>query len=259
VAGDPEVLRSMIATGRSSAAATFALCARRRMHERGTDPSIFARIAVKDHVHASMNPNACFRNLLTMEEAKSARMIADPIRLYDCTPTCDGGAAAVVASETAARRLARHPDVVVRGSVAVSDLDLRSFSDHINMTRVASQSIFEETGIGPDDLDLVQVHDAFTCEELDYYEALGICSPGDDEKLVLDGHTQIGGRIPFSTDGGLVSRGHPLGPTGLAQIWETTLQLRHEADGRQVENARTGLCHMVGNGNVCLIHILQRR
>ena len=258
LAADSELLRNLVGTGRSSAAAMFALFARRRMHDRGTDPSVFARITVKDHLHASMNPNACFRNLLTVEEAMGAKVISDPIRLYDCTPTCDGGAAAIVASEDVARRLARHPLVAVRGSVAISDLDLRPIYDHVHLTEVASQRLYESTGIGPADLDLVQVHDAFSSEELDYYEPLGVCPPGDAEKLVMEGATQLGGRIPFSTDGGLVSRGHPLGPTGLAQIWETTLQLRHQAGARQVENARTGLVHMMGNGDVCIVHMLQR-
>jgi acetyl-CoA acetyltransferase len=188
----------------------------------------------------------------------TARAIADPIRLYDCTPNCDGGAAAVVASAEVAARLERNPKVVVQASVAISDLDLRPLVDHVGMTEVAARRLYDSAGIGPEDLDLVQVHDAFSPEELDYYEALGICPAGDAEKLVIEGETQIGGRIPFSTDGGLLSRGHPLGPTGLAQVWETTLQLRRQAGARQVEGARTGLCHMVGHGNVCVMHLLQR-
>jgi acetyl-CoA acetyltransferase len=126
------------------------------------------------------------------------------------------------------------------------------------MTRDTASAAYEEAGIGPSDLDLVQVHDAFPVEELVYYELLGICEDGDGDALVADGATKLGGRIPFSTDGGLTARGHPGGPTGLAQIHETVLQLRAAAGDRQVSGARTGLCHMAGAGSVCVVHILQR-
>jgi acetyl-CoA acetyltransferase len=122
----------------------------------------------------------------------------------------------------------------------------------------ASHDVYEESGIGPKDLDLVQVHDAFAIEELEYYELLGICKEGEGEGLVESGATELGGRIPFSTDGGLIARGHPGGPTGLAQIWETTLQLRGEASGRQVDGAEIGLCHMMGGGSVCVVHMLKK-
>ncbi len=117
------------------------------------------------------------------------------------------------------------------------------------MSRDASKAIYDEAGIGPEDVDLAQCHDAFAIEELEYYELLGFCKPGEAEGLIERGDTSIGGKIPFSTDGGLIARGHPGGPTGLAQIWETTLQLRGEAGPRQVEGARVGLCHMMGGGS----------
>jgi acetyl-CoA acetyltransferase len=126
------------------------------------------------------------------------------------------------------------------------------------MTVDTSTACYEQSGVGPKDIDLVQVHDAFAIEELEYYELLGICGRGEAEACIDRGDFELGGRVPFSTDGGLISRGHPGGPTGLAQIWETTLQLRGEADKRQVENARTGLCQMMGGGSVCVIHILQK-
>jgi acetyl-CoA acetyltransferase len=126
------------------------------------------------------------------------------------------------------------------------------------MTRDTAADAYEQAGLGPRDLDLVQVHDAFPIEELVYYVLLGICGDGEGDKLVVTGETSLGGRIPFSTDGGLTARGHPGGPTGLAQIHETVLQLRGGAGPRQVEGARTGLCHMAGAGSVCVVHILQR-
>ena len=121
-----------------------------------------------------------------------------------------------------------------------------------------SKNVYAEAGLGPKDIDLVQVHDAFVIEEIEYYELLGFCGQGEAEACIDRGDFALGGRVPFSTDGGLIARGHPGGPTGLAQIWETTLQLRGEAGPRQVENARTGMCHMMGGGSVCCIHILQQ-
>jgi acetyl-CoA acetyltransferase len=185
-------------------------------------------------------------------------MVADPLRLLDCCPTSDGGAAAVVTTRAVAERLGRHPLVRVLASQAMSDIHLHEPWGDAVLTRAAAARAYEEAGAGPADLDLFQVHDAFSSEEIEYYEALDICGPGEAEKLVLEGATEIGGRIPCNTDGGLLSRGHPLGPTGLAQIWETVTQLRGQAGARQVDGARTGLIQLIGAGNVCLIHILQR-
>jgi acetyl-CoA acetyltransferase len=126
------------------------------------------------------------------------------------------------------------------------------------MTADTAREAYEKAGIGPEDLDLVQVHDAFPIEELVYYELLGICREGEGDRLIADGETAIGGRIPFSTDGGLIARGHPGGPTGLAQIHETVTQLRGEAGARQVDGAKIGLCHLVGAGSVCVVHVLAR-
>ena len=126
------------------------------------------------------------------------------------------------------------------------------------MTADTAREAYEKAGIGPEDLDLVQVHDAFPIEELVYYELLGICREGEGDRLIADGETAIGGRIPFSTDGGLIARGHPEGPTGLAQIHETVTQLRGEAGARQVDGAKIGLCHLVGAGSVCVVHVLAR-
>jgi acetyl-CoA acetyltransferase len=126
------------------------------------------------------------------------------------------------------------------------------------MSRDAAKDLWEQSGIGPEDVDLVQVHDAFVIEELEYYELLGFCKEGEAEACIERGDFEPGGRVPFSTDGGLIARGHPGGPTGLAQIWETVHQLRGTAGKRQVENARIGLCHMMGGGSVCIAHLLGR-
>jgi acetyl-CoA acetyltransferase len=127
-----------------------------------------------------------------------------------------------------------------------------------SMTRDTARQAYEEAGLGPEDLSVAYVHDAFASEELEYYELLGVCAEGDAEKLVEEGATSLGGRIPFNTDGGLVARGHPGGPTGLAQIHEAVLQLRGQAGARQVPGARVALAHLVGGGSVCAVEILVR-
>jgi acetyl-CoA acetyltransferase len=125
------------------------------------------------------------------------------------------------------------------------------------MSRDTAADAYEDAGLGPDDVDLAFCHDAFANEEIEYYELLGFCPEGDGEKLLMEGETALGGRIPFNTDGGLIARGHPGGPTGLAMVHEVVLQLRGEATGRQVEGARTALAHLVGGGSVCTVNLFQ--
>ncbi|HJM74766.1 MAG TPA: thiolase family protein [Dehalococcoidia bacterium] len=242
------------ATGPSPPVAAFAMRAQRWMAKYGTDPRVFAQVAVKNHYHGSLNPYAQFQDVFTLEEVLASRVIAEPLHMLECCPTGDGGAAAIVATPAVAARLGRHQVVRVTASAFAG---IRH-QDDPPMTVTASQDAYEQAGIGPGDLDMVQLHDAFSIEELEYYAELGICEPDEAERLVIDGDTALGGRIPFNTDGGLISRGHPLGPTGLAQVWETTLQLRGDAGPRQIEGASNGLLQMIGAGGVCLVHILQR-
>ncbi|WP_419928886.1 thiolase family protein [Candidatus Poriferisocius sp.] len=255
---DPLEQRIAVADAQLSAAIRFALIAQRRMHDEGLDEEVFHRITVKSHRHASLNPNAQYRKEVTLEQVLESRLIADPIHLLECTPTGDGGAAAVVATREVAERLGRHPRVRVMASQFRSAPETDHPFYEYELTKRTASDAYEDAGIGPSDLDLCQVHDAFSSEELEYYEALGVCDPGEGGRLVMDGDVELGGRIPFNTDGGLVSRGHPLGPTGLAQIWETTLQLRGQAGPRQIDGARFGLAQMIGAGGVCVIHILGR-
>ncbi|MGH3556110.1 MAG: thiolase family protein [Mycobacterium sp.] len=245
----------------------FAMWARRRMHDYGTTAQTFAEIAAKNWNHARLNPMAQRRAAadITAEDVLASRMVADPHTAKMCAAVGGGAAAAILTTVERARRLRPdRPIVKVEASALQSE---RYTEGHVflmpatgpsEMTRTTGQEAYEKAGIGPGDLDLVQVHDAFPIEELEYYELLGIAADGEGDKLVAQGDTKLGGRIPFSTDGGLIGRGHPGGPTGLAQIWETTLQLRGAAGPRQVENARFGLCQMVGGGSVCCIHILGR-
>jgi acetyl-CoA acetyltransferase len=248
-------------------AAFFGLMAVRRMHDYGTKPEIFARIAAKNWNHARHNPNAHRRadHVVTAEEVMKSKMIAYPHTSMMTCANGGGAACAIVADKETAKRLANGRPLV---KVMASQLRSEEYAKgHIFMgavvgpselTRTTAKRAYEEAGIGPKDLDFVQVHDAFPIEELLYSELLGICPEGEGDRLVEEGATSLGGRVPFSTDGGLIARGHPGGPTGLAQIWDSTLQLRGEAGKRQVEKARNGLVHMIGSGSVCAIHILQR-
>lgn len=246
----------------------FGMWARRRMHDFGTTADTFAEIAAKNWNHARLNPMAQRRASedISAADVLASTVIADPHTSKMCAAVGGGAAAAIVTTVDRARRLQPgRPLVMVESSALQSE---RYTEGHVflgpvigpsEMTRTTAQEAYEKAGLGPEDLDLAQVHDAFPVEELEYYELLGTAAEGEGDKLVAEGDTKLGGRIPFSTDGGLIGRGHPGGPTGLAQIWETTLQLRGEAGPRQVANARIGLCHMVGAGSVCCVHILSRR
>ena len=246
-------------------AAFFAMWATRRMHEVGTSVETFAAIAAKNWNHARANPMAQRRadREMTVEEVLASTMISYPHTSKMACAAGGGAAGAIVACEEVARRLGG-PMIEVVASQQRSEtytdghVFLGAVIGPAQMTRDTAADAYEQAGLGPRDLDLVQVHDAFPIEELVYYELLGICGDGEGDKLVVTGETSLGGRIPFSTDGGLTARGHPGGPTGLAQIHETVLQLRGRAGPRQVDGARTGLCHMAGAGSVCVVHILQR-
>lgn len=245
----------------------FAMWAVRRMHDNGTTEATFAKIAAKNWNHARFNPFAQRRadHQITIEEVLAADMVAYPHTAMMACATGSGAACAIVATRNTAQRLANGRPLV---KVVASQLRSETYTEgHIflgavvgpaELTRSTATLAYEEAGVGPNDLSLAHVHDAFPIEELMYYELLGICGDGEGDRLVADGDTMIGGRIPFSTDGGLIARGHPGGPTGLAQVWDATQQLRGESGPRQVDGADTALIHMMGAGSVCAIHILQR-
>jgi acetyl-CoA acetyltransferase len=246
-------------------AAFFALWATRRMHERGTKPEHLAAIGAKNFNNGALNPMSQRQpdKPVTVEKVLASRMIAWPLTTMMSCPIGDGAACAIVGTTALAKKL-RPGRPIVR--VLASELQTERYErGHLfigpvvgpaRMTVDTSNAAYEEAGLGPKDLNLVQVHDAFAIEELEYYELLGLCGKGEAEAAIERGDFALNGRVAVSTDGGLIARGHPGGPTGLAQIWETTLQLRGEAGKRQVEGARVGLCHMMGGGSVCVIHIL---
>ena len=247
-------------------AAFFALWAQRRMHDYGTRPETFAAIAAKNWNHGALNPLAHRQpdHTVTVEEVMASRMIAEPLTAMMCCPADDGAAAVIVAHEDFVRR--RFPDrqlVRCLSSAAQSEAYSpgHAFLGPVvgppTMTQTTGQEAYDKAGVGPDDISLALCHDAFANEELEYYELLGFCEPGEGDKLVANGETALGGRIPFNTDGGLIARGHPGGPTGVAMIHEIALQLRREAGLRQVEGARFGLAHCVGGGSVCTVNIFE--
>ncbi len=246
-------------------AAFFAMWATRRMHERGTKPEHLARIAAKNWNNGALNPMSQrqAKETVTPEQVLASKMVAWPLTAMMSCPIGDGAAAAVVCRADLAKKY-QPGNPIVR--IAASHLGSEKYErGHLfmgpvvgpaQMSRDCAKHLWEQTGMGPNDIDLVQVHDAFVIEELEYYELLGFCKEGEAEKCIEEGRFAPGGKTPFSTDGGLIARGHPGGPTGLAQIWETVHQLRGTAGKRQVPNARTGLCHMMGGGSVCAAHIL---
>jgi acetyl-CoA acetyltransferase len=248
-------------------AAYFSLWAMRRMHERGTRPEHFARIAAKNWNHGALNPwsDRQADHRVTPEEVLASRKIAEPVTAMMTCPVDDGAACAILGRKALARRL--HPGRPVV-SVLASALQTETYRPGhtflgpvvgpASMSRDTAREAYEQAGIGPQDVSLAFCHDAFANEELEYYELLGFCPEGDAEKLVEEGATELGGRIPFNSDGGLIARGHPGGPTGLAQIHELALQLRGEAGRRQVAGARFGLAHLVGGGSVCTVALLGR-
>ncbi len=231
----------------------FALIARAHMAKYGTTEEQMAAVAVKNHRHGTMNPKAQFQKEITLEQVLKSPMIADPLKLYDCCPFTDGGAALVLASEEVARK-SRRP-IWVLASAAASDWML--IHDKRDLARVpaterAAAAAYRQAGCGPQDVDVVELHDCFTIAEIVATEGLGLFEAGMGGIAAEKGWTSLGGKIPVNPSGGLKAKGHPIGATGAAQIGEIVTQLRGEAGPRQVEGARTGLAHTLG-GNTATV------
>lgn len=252
--------------GSGTMPAMFAQIGMEHMRQYGTTFAQFARVSVKNHFHSTMNPKSMYRVETPLQEVMAAEMIAYPNTKLMCSVNVDGSAAAVLASEAAVRRLGLM-DRAVR--VRASEMSSNPFADRqlampdfSAATRLAVKSAYEKAGVGPEDINLVELHDCFATAEIVHYENLGLCADGDAGRLIDDGETQLGGRIPVNVSGGLLSKGHPLGATGIANIYEVATHLRGNAGERQVEGARMGLTHVVGGGpgmgTACAIHILEK-
>ncbi len=225
----------------------YAAAARAHMARYGTTAKHFAMISAKNSFHGSLNPRAQFRESMTVEEVLAAPMIAEPLTRPMCSPIGDGAAAAIIVSERKMRELGLSRPVRVTASVLRSGWD-RDY-DSEGLSEVCAREAYDEAGLGPQDLSLVELHDASAPAELMGYESIGLCAKGEGGRLVAEGATRLGGRIPVSTSGGLLRKGHPIGATGLAQVIEITEQIQGRSGPRQVEGAKVGLCHN-GGGNI---------
>jgi len=231
----------------------------------GTTFEQFAKVSVKNHFHSSMNPKSMYQRETPLEEVMGSEMIAWPNTKLMCSVNVDGAAAAVLLSEKKVRELGLMKRAVrVRASeMSSSPFEERQLArpDFSSATRLAVAKAYQTAGVGPEDIDLVELHDCFATAEIVHYENLGLCEDGGGGELIDSGATQLGGRTPVNVSGGLLSKGHPLGATGLANIYEVSTHLRGEAGRRQVEGARLGLTHVVGGGpgmgTACAIHILE--
>jgi acetyl-CoA acetyltransferase len=247
--------------GSTTMPAVFAEAGMEHSRKYGTTFEQFAKVSVKNHKHSTLNPKAMYRYETPLPEVMSAEMIAYPNTKLMCSVNVDGAAAAVLVSERKAKELGMKRAVRVKASVLTSDpwqeRDL-VMADINTCTRTAAQQAYAMAGIGPDELDLVELHDCFATAELLHYENLGLCRDGEAGRLIDTGETALGGRIPVNVSGGLLSKGHPLGATGIANIYEISTHLRGEAGERQIDGARFGLTHVLGLGSACAIHILER-
>ena len=231
----------------------FALVARAHMAKHGTTEEQMAAVAVKNHKHGTLNPKAQFQKEITLDTVMKSAYVADPLKLYDCCPFTDGGAAIILASEDVARKHRRA--VWVLGTAAASDSML--LGDKKDLSRVmaterAAKAAYQQAGKTPADVDVVELHDCFTIAEIVATEGLGLFEPGAGGIAAERGWTSLGGKVPVNTSGGLKAKGHPIGATGAAQIAEIVTQLRGEAGPRQVGGARTGVTHTLG-GNTATV------
>ena len=230
----------------------------------GTRDETFARVSQKARLHAKHNPRAIFRDEVSIEEVLSSPPMHGVLtRLQCCPPTC-GAAAALLTSEKFAKKHGLRSDVKITGQSMTTDFP-SSFEGKTmmqivgsDMSRAAANDLYEKTGIGPDDVDVVELHDCFTSNEIITYEALQLTEEGGSEQFVSDGDNTYGGKVVVNPSGGLLSKGHPLGATGLGQCAELVWQLRGEAGPRQVEGARVGLQHNLGLGGACVVSLYQK-
>ncbi|WP_225009155.1 MULTISPECIES: thiolase family protein [Novosphingobium] len=246
--------------------AMFAQIGIEHARQYGTTFEQFAKVSVKNHHHSTLNPKSMYRKETPLEEVMGAEMIAYPNTKLMCSVNVDGSAAAVLMSEAKVRQMGLM-DRAVR--VRASEMSSNPFAerqmampDFSGATRLAAKMAYERAGIGPEDVNLVELHDCFATAELVHYENLGLCADGEAGRLIDDGVTALGGKVPVNVSGGLLSKGHPLGATGIANIYEVATHLRGTAGARQVEGAKIGLTHVVGGGpgmgTACAIHVLEK-
>jgi acetyl-CoA acetyltransferase len=245
------------------AARMFGDAGRDHMEKYGTKKETFAKIAVKNHRHSVNNPRSQYQQACTIEEVFASRLIYDPLTILQCCPTSDGAAAAVLVSEDYLKKHATPNAVEIVGMQMTTD-KMDDFARGaigmvgMGMTERAAKSVYEQAGAGPEDVRVIELHDCFSTNELITYEGLGLCKEGEGEKLVEDDATSYGGQWVVNPSGGLLSKGHPLGATGLAQCAELNWQLRGQAEKRQVEGAKLALQHNLGLGGACVVTMYKK-
>jgi|TARA_Y100000310_G_scaffold338526_1_gene428381 acetyl-CoA acetyltransferase len=247
--------------GSGTMPSVFAEAGLEHTRKYGTTFEQFAKVSVKNHHHSTMNPKAMYQIETPLETVMNAEMISYPNTKLMCSVNVDGAAAAVLVSEKKAKEIGMARAVKVRASVLTSDpFEERDLvmPDVNTCTRNAAKQAYEMAGLGADDIDLIELHDCFATAEILHYENLGLCKDGEAGRLIDDGEVALGGRIPVNVSGGLLSKGHPLGATGIANIYEVSTHLRGEAGDRQVEGARIGMTHVIGLGSACGLHILEK-
>ena len=250
--------------GAPPAAQMFGGAGREYRWRYGTKRETFAKVSEKARKHASKNPYALFRDLLSVEEILASEEVFDPLTRFQCCPPTCGAAAAVLASDDFVRKHRIRKPVYIAGQAMATDfastLEERSMIKMVgfDMTKSAAKQVYEQAGVGPEDVDVVELHDCFTANELLTYEGLGLCPEGEAEKFIWDGDNTYGGEFVTNPSGGLLSKGHPLGATGLAQCTELVWHLRGQAGDRQVEGAKVALQHNLGLGGACVVTMYQR-
>ncbi|MEM3576903.1 MAG: thiolase domain-containing protein [Candidatus Bathyarchaeia archaeon] len=239
----------------------FALMATAHMHKYGTTEEQLAHVAVKNHYHGSLNPKAHMQKEITLETALSSRVIAWPLKLYDCSLITDGASCLILTKPELAKKYTDTPVHIIGSGQASETIGMyeREEFTSLRAAKFAAKQAYEMAGLKPEDMDVAEIHDCFTIAEIIAYEDLGFCSPGEGGALAESGETKLGGKIPVNTSGGLKAKGHPVGATGTAQAYEVYLQLTGQAGKRQVKDAEIGLTHNVGgSGATAAVHIYRR-
>ncbi|MDB9939658.1 thiolase family protein [Gammaproteobacteria bacterium] len=247
--------------GSQTMPAIFSEAGMEHARNHGTSFEQFAKISVKNHHHSTMNPKSRYQIETPLKEVMESEMIAYPNTKLMCSANVDGSAAAVLVSEKKAKEYGMSRAIKVKASVLTSDpYDDRNLAmPNINtLTKNAATQAYEMAGLGPEDLDLVELHDCFASAEMLHYGNLGLCKDEDAGRYVDEGRFEIGGIMPVNLSGGLLAKGHPTGATGVANLYEICTHLRGEAGVRQVKNARIGLAHVIGLGSACGIHVLEK-
>ena len=245
------------------AARMFGDGGRQHMEMYGTTKEQFAKVSVKNHRHSVNNPRSQYREACSLEEVLAARMVYDPLTILQCCPTSDGAGAAILCSEEFAKKQGITKPVKIVGQAMQTD-KMEDFAlgalgmIGVGMSRRAAQAVYEQAGLGPEDVQVIELHDCFSTNELVTYESLGLCPEGQGGRLIDENQVTYGGKWVVNPSGGLLSKGHPLGATGLAQCAELIWQLSGRAEKRQVEGARVALQHNVGLGGACVVTMYRK-